>query len=114
MRAAEVNPHATVRIELVSHAYNLLIHALMRNATDGYGANLLVNPINALIAKIESQTRLFESAGSGGDPIEYAKIQLLEHEAAEVIWQLVLHTAGLDVSSKDYYALLRAKRVSQQ
>ncbi len=109
MRAAEVNPHATVRIELVRHAYNLLIHALMRNATDGYGANFLANPLKALVVKIESQTRLFVSAGSGGEPIEYAEITLFEHEAAEVIWQLVLHTAGLDVSSKDYYALLQKK-----
>ncbi len=110
MTMAEMNPHATVHIELVRHAYNLLIHALIRNAADGYGANLLTNPIKALVAKIESQTRLFVSVGSGGDPIEYAEIQLLEHEAAEVIWQLVLRMAGLDVPSKDYYALLQTKR----
>ncbi len=103
------NSRPSVHIELVRHAYNLLIHALMRNATDGYGANLLATPVNALVAKIESQARLFVSAGSGGEPIEYAEITLLEQEAAEVIWQLVLHTAGLDVPSKDYYAQLEKK-----
>ena len=110
MRAPEGNPHATVRIELVRHAYNLLVHALMRNAADGYGANLLASPIKALVAKIESQTRLFVSAGSRGHPIEYAEIRLLEHEAAELVWQLILHTAGLETPCRDYYALLQEKQ----
>ncbi len=110
MRAEEINPHAIVRIELIRHAYNMLIHALMRNATDGYGANLLADPVNALVAKIEAQARLFVSAGSRGHPIEYAEIQLLEHEAAELVWQLVLHTASLETPCRDYYALLQTKR----
>ncbi len=110
MTTAERNPHATVHIELIRHAYNLLFHALVRNATDGYGANLLANPIKTLVAKIESQTRLFVSAGIGGEPIEYAEIQLLEHEAAEVIWQLILHTASLETPCRDYYAMVQTKR----
>ncbi len=105
-----MTPHAIVRIELIRHAYNLLIHALMRNATDGYGANLLADPVNTLVAKIETQTRLFVSAGSRGHPIEYAEIQLGEHEAAELVWQLILHTASLETPCVDYYALLQTKR----
>ncbi len=50
------------------------------------------------------------SAGIGGEPIEYAEIQLGEHKAAELVWQLVLRMAGLDVPGKDYYALLQGKQ----
>ena len=103
-------PHSKIQIELVPCAYSQLIHTLLQNAENEYGAGLLTDPIHTLIAKIESQTRIVVYAGSHGQPIEYAEIHLWEHEAAQLIWQLVLYTAGVDAPGKDYYALMKAKR----
>ncbi len=93
-------------LALFKYGYNLLLHALYKNAANGYGTGLFTTPAAALIEKIENGCRLCASPGG----TEYAEIPLSGEDAAGLIWQLVCYAASLDIPHRDFYALLKAKR----
>ncbi len=101
-----ISAHHTVHLVIIKYAYNLLMHALMKNAANEYGTGLITTSARMLMETVERRAQFYAS-DSGA---EYAEIWMSGGEAADLIWHIILHTAGHGVPARDFYALTKEKQ----
>lgn len=95
-----------VKLFIVTFAYNLMMEALHDNAAEEYDPGTVTTHARGLIEKIEKYAALI-IADNG---TEGAEISFSEREAAELVWQLIIYTAGLVIPREDFYAALKSRR----